>query len=114
MRLGRFRRDIDFPSSEQHNSGGNRVNYRGGRVDAIEANRPGVPVPSQSLGSHISAFAQAGFSKEDMIGLVACGHAQGGIQHFAFPDLAPLPANNTAGDVVATFDDTPYTFDNHV
>lgn len=83
-------------------------------MDATEANRPGVPVPSQSLGSHISAFAQAGFSKEDMIGLVACGHAQGGIQHFAFPDLAPLPVNDTVGDIVATFDDTPYTFDNHV
>lgn len=54
-------------------SGGPEIPFRGGRVDASELNVPGVPEPHQDLPSHIAAFSRLGFTREEMIGLVACG-----------------------------------------
>jgi hypothetical protein len=54
-------------------SGGPEIAFRGGRVDAAEANPPGVPQPDQGLNAHIAAFARQGFTQTDMISLVACG-----------------------------------------
>jgi hypothetical protein len=54
-------------------SGGPEIPYRGGRVDALEPNAPGVPEPQQDLDAHIASFARQGFTKTEMIGLVACG-----------------------------------------
>jgi hypothetical protein len=54
-------------------SNGPEIAFRGGRVDAVEPNKPGVPEPQQDLDSHIASFARQGFTKTEMIGLVACG-----------------------------------------
>jgi hypothetical protein len=53
-------------------SGGPRIAYRGGRVDATGPNAPGVPEPHQPLEVHVDKFARQGFTSEEMIGLVAC------------------------------------------
>jgi hypothetical protein len=54
-------------------SGGPQIAFRGGRIDAAEPNKPGVPQPQQDLKTHVSAFARQGFTQTEMIGLVACG-----------------------------------------
>ncbi|RPD54679.1 heme peroxidase [Lentinus tigrinus ALCF2SS1-7] len=92
--------------------GGPKVPFRGGRVDATAAGVPGVPEPQDSLESHIASFAKQGFNQTDMITLVACGHTFGGVQHSAFPDTVPVPAG--LDDIDATFDNTPFTFDNAI
>ncbi len=91
-------------------SGGPKVPFRGGRVDAKVPNSPGVPEPQQDLESHIAAFARQGFTQTEMISLIACGHSFGGVQHSAFPDTVPLP--DGVDDVSQTFDSTPFNFDN--
>lgn len=63
--------------------GGPDVPYRIGRVDNITPGPFGVPMPQESLQSHIASFSKMGFNKEEMIGLVACGHTIGGV-HAAF------------------------------
>ncbi len=95
-------------------SGGPKVDFRGGRADATEANAPGVPQPQEDLQSHIASFARQGFTQEEMIGLVACGHTFGGVQNAAFPDIVPPgdDPENTSGNV--HFDSTFVTFDNKV
>ncbi|KAJ7508973.1 putative L-ascorbate oxidase [Mycena galericulata] len=96
------------------NCGGPEIAFRGGRIDAAEANAPGVPQPQQDLDSHIAAFARQGFSKTDMIGLVACGHTFGGVQHDFFPDIVGESSLTTDTEDVAHFDSTFVTFDNKV
>ncbi|KAH8107971.1 heme peroxidase [Cristinia sonorae] len=94
--------------------GGPKLDFKGGRVDATEPNNVGVPQPQDTLESHISAFARQGFSQEEMISLVACGHTFGGVQHVSFPDIVP-PSNdptNTPGQVL--FDSTGTQFDNKI
>ncbi|KAH8102130.1 heme peroxidase [Cristinia sonorae] len=94
--------------------GGPKIAYRGGRLDASEPNAPGVPEPQQGIEEHISNFARQGFTKEEMIGLVACGHSFGGVQHITFPDIVP-PMNdptNLSGN--AKFDTTFEKFDNKI
>ncbi|KAF7373034.1 Peroxidase [Mycena sanguinolenta] len=71
------------------NCGGPEIAFRGGRLDAGEANAPGVPQPQQSLETHVAAFARQGFTQTEMIGLVACGHTFGGVQHAFFPTIVP-------------------------
>lgn len=95
-------------------SGGPKIAYRGGRIDATQPNNPGVPEPQQSLDEHIASFDRQGFTKEEMIGLVACGHSFGGVQHTAFPDIADSSSDpeNTSGN--ARFDTTATHFDNNV
>ncbi|KAJ3486553.1 hypothetical protein NLI96_g4162 [Meripilus lineatus] len=94
--------------------GGPKISFRGGRVDATVANNPGVPEPQQDLASHIAAFTRQGFTKSEMIGLVACGHTFGGVQHDPFPNIVPESndPNNTSGNV--RFDSTFVTFDNKI
>ncbi|KAH8101425.1 heme peroxidase [Cristinia sonorae] len=94
--------------------GGPAIPFRGGRIDALKPNDPGVPEPQQSIEEHISNFARQGFTQEEMISLVACGHTFGGVQHTAFPDIAPPSndANNTSGN--APFDSTFVEFDNKI
>ncbi|KAJ6471484.1 heme peroxidase [Mycena sanguinolenta] len=96
------------------NCGGPEIAFRGGRLDAGEANAPGVPQPQQSLDSHIAAFARQGFTQTEMIGLVACGHTFGGVQHAFFPTI--VPALNDPNDTmdVTHFDSTYVTFDNNI
>ncbi|KAK6996397.1 peroxidase [Favolaschia claudopus] len=94
--------------------GGPRVPFRGGRIDATEPNLPGVPEPDQTLDSHIASFARQGFTQEEMIGLVACGHTFGGVQHAPFPNIVPElnDSDNTAS--VAHFDTMDVHFDNNI
>lgn len=68
-------------------SGGPKINYRGGRVDANAPNKAGVPLPQQDISTHTATFARQGFSQSEMIGLVACGHTFGGVQNATFPNI---------------------------
>ncbi|KAL1746718.1 heme peroxidase [Schizophyllum fasciatum] len=96
------------------NCGGPEVDFRGGRIDATEPNAAGVPEPDQDLDSHEAAFARQGFTPEEMIGLVACGHSIGSVQHADFPDQ--VPASPDGEDVIAgvAFDGTLVEFDNTI
>ncbi|KAJ7920924.1 putative L-ascorbate oxidase [Mycena leptocephala] len=94
--------------------GGPEIAFRGGRVDAAVPNAPGVPVPEQGLNSHIASFARQGFTQTEMIGLVACGHTFGGVQHKFFPNIVNVLNDPTSTDDVAHFDSTFVTFDNKI
>ncbi|KAJ7186127.1 heme peroxidase [Mycena filopes] len=94
--------------------GGPQIAFRGGRVDSAGPNTPGVPEPQQKLQAHIDAFARQGFTQTEMIGLIACGHTFGGVEHKPFPDIVPNlkdPQNTLS---VAHFDTTFDHFDNNV
>ncbi|KAF7305702.1 Peroxidase [Mycena chlorophos] len=94
------------------NCGGPDIAFRGGRIDASEPNAPGVPQPQDDLPATVASFARQGFTQTEMIGLVACGHTFGGVQHSFFPNTVPAGPNNT--DVVSHFDTTYVTFDNNI
>ncbi|KZV97982.1 heme peroxidase [Exidia glandulosa HHB12029] len=96
------------------NCGGPEIPFRGGRVDASEPNVPGVPEPHQDLPSHIAAFSRLGFTQEEMIGLVACGHTIGGVQNSAFPNLVPKLNDPKNTQSSTHFDSTDFNFDNTV
>ncbi|KAJ7288767.1 heme peroxidase [Mycena rebaudengoi] len=96
------------------NCGGPEIPFRGGRVDAGEPNKPGVPEPTQDLDSHIASFTRQGFTKTEMIGLVACGHSFGGVQHEQFPNIVPELNDPESTFSVAHFDSTFTHFDNNV
>ncbi|KAH7092728.1 heme peroxidase [Auriculariales sp. MPI-PUGE-AT-0066] len=96
------------------NCGGPEIPYRHGRVDAKSSNNPGVPEPQQPLSSHIRSFARSGFSKEEMIGLVACGHTFGGVQNKIFPQIVPPLNDPTNNESTHFFDASGFKFDNAV
>ncbi|KAJ6453703.1 putative L-ascorbate oxidase [Mycena sanguinolenta] len=96
------------------NCGGPEIAFRGGRIDAAEANAPGVPQPDQSLDSHIAAFSRQGFTQTEMIGLVACGHTFSGVQHDFFPNIVGELNISTDTENVAHFDSTFVHFDNNI
>ncbi|KAF8207358.1 heme peroxidase [Mycena galopus ATCC 62051] len=96
------------------NCGGPEIAFRGGRVDATEPNAPGVPQPQESLDSHIASFARQGFTQTEMIGLVACGHTFGGVQHVPFPDIVPELNDPNSTESVAHFDSSFVNFDNNI
>ncbi|KAF7341549.1 Peroxidase [Mycena venus] len=96
------------------NCGGPEIAFRGGRVDAVEPNIPGVPEPQQDLDSHIASFSRQGFTQTEMIGLVACGHTMGGVQHDPFPDIVPELNDPNSTESVVHFDSTHVNFDNNI
>ncbi|KAJ7657897.1 heme peroxidase, partial [Mycena polygramma] len=96
------------------NCGGPEIAFRGGRVDALEPNAPGVPEPQDALASHVASFARQGFTQTEMIGLVACGHTFGGVQHDTFPDIVPELNDPNNAKSVAHFDSTFANFDNTI
>ncbi|KAJ7877784.1 heme peroxidase [Mycena leptocephala] len=96
------------------NCGGPEIAFRGGRVDATEPNAPGVPQPQEGLDSHIASFARQGFTQTEMIGLVACGHTFGGVQHAPFPDIVPELNDPNSTQAVVHFDSTFVNFDNNI
>ncbi|KAJ8094317.1 hypothetical protein PM082_006857 [Marasmius tenuissimus] len=65
------------------------IPFRAGRVDATSAGPPGVPEPQEDLQSHIENFKRQGFTQSEMIALVACGHALGGVRKAEFPTIVP-------------------------
>ncbi|KAK7045241.1 peroxidase [Favolaschia claudopus] len=94
--------------------GGPRIPFRGGRIDATEPNLPGVPEPDQTLDSHIASFARQGFTQQEMITLVACGHTFGGVQHESFPNIVHEMNDSNNTQSVAHFDTTNIHFDNNI
>ncbi|KAJ6592877.1 heme peroxidase [Mycena capillaripes] len=96
------------------NCGGPEIAFRGGRVDALEPSPPGVPQPQDDLDSHIASFARQGFTQTEMIGLVACGHTFGGVQHDPFPDIVPELTDPNSTESVVHFDSSSVLFDNNV
>ncbi|KAJ7614419.1 heme peroxidase [Roridomyces roridus] len=96
------------------NCGGPEIAFRGGRIDAGEPNAPGVPQPQEDLETHIAAFTRQGFTPTEMIGLVACGHTFGGVQHTFFPDIVDELNDPEDMEDVAHFDSTSVNFDNNV
>lgn len=76
--------------------------YRYGRVDATQAGEKGVPEPGDAIESMEKVFAKAGFTKTEMIGLVACGHSVGGVNGVDFPTIVTVPANDTVSNTTHT------------
>ncbi|KAF2154488.1 heme peroxidase [Myriangium duriaei CBS 260.36] len=90
---------------------GPQIPLRFGRIDAQAAGPAGVPLPTDSVEVATRAFVNAGFTQEEMITLVACGHTLGRVHSVDFPNLvegAPSQENN------ADFDTTRLKFDNLV
>ncbi|KAJ7062951.1 heme peroxidase [Mycena amicta] len=97
------------------NCNGPSIPFRAGRIDATSAGPETVPEPQEDLGTHIALFAQQGFTVEEMIGLVACGHTVGGIHQIDFPDSVPASAiGDSNPEGMVHFDDTFDTFDNSI
>jgi len=92
--------------------GGAPIPFRGGRIDALSAGPPGVPVPEEDLATHTEKFRLQGFNKEEMIALVACGHTLGGVKSSDFPDIVQ-PTLDQGGDAFGFFDGT-HKFDHAV
>uniref|UniRef100_A0A0W0FCU8 Peroxidase n=1 Tax=Moniliophthora roreri TaxID=221103 RepID=A0A0W0FCU8_MONRR len=88
--------------------GGPFVPYRAGRRDATAAGVPGVPEPHQDITSHIASFERQGFTQSEMIALVACGHAVGGVRKDDFP-TAGLPNDFHLFHGAQTYDNTVVT-----
>ncbi|KAF8182248.1 heme peroxidase, partial [Mycena galopus ATCC 62051] len=65
--------------------GGPVIPFRAGRIDATQPGPETVPEPQQDLDSHIAAFKRLGFNETEMIALLACGHALGGVRQVDFP-----------------------------
>jgi hypothetical protein len=68
-------------------NGSVEIPFRAGRVDATGS---GVPKPEQPLDEHITSFKRQGFTPQEMIGLVACGHTLGGVHGVDFPEIVPV------------------------
>ncbi|ESK85146.1 l-ascorbate oxidase [Moniliophthora roreri MCA 2997] len=67
--------------------GGPVIPFRAGRIDATSAGPETVPEPHEDLAAHTANFKRQGFSQQEMIGLVACGHSLGGVSKKDFPDI---------------------------
>ncbi|KAL7784529.1 heme peroxidase [Trichoderma ceciliae] len=87
-------------------NGSVEIPYRAGRVDATGPGPTGVPAPEQSLDEHIGSFKKQGFTQEEMIGLVACGHTLGGVHGVDFPEIVPVINDPATDDNTQTFDTT--------
>ncbi|KAJ6589731.1 hypothetical protein B0H19DRAFT_1249251 [Mycena capillaripes] len=59
-------------------------------------------------------FAIQGFTQTEMIGLIACGHTFGGVQHKPFPQIVPDLSDPKSTQSVAHFDSMFVHFDNNV
>ncbi|KAF2799528.1 heme peroxidase [Melanomma pulvis-pyrius CBS 109.77] len=88
-----------------------RVPLRLGRIDATEAGPLGVPEAHTDLNTTKKAFEKAGFSEEDMITLVACGHTLGSVHSVDHPEIV---SGEVSAENIAHFDTTHGTFDNAV
>ncbi|KAL7940999.1 heme peroxidase [Trichoderma barbatum] len=98
-------------------NGSVNIPFRAGRVDARGPGPAGVPRPEQPLDEHITSFQKQGFTPQEMIGLVACGHTLGGVHGVDFPEIVPVVNDPATDDNTQTFDttNTGFTgFDNTV
>ncbi|UKZ52527.1 hypothetical protein TrVGV298_006304 [Trichoderma virens] len=87
-------------------NGSVEIPFRAGRVDATGPGPTGVPRPEQPLDEHITSFQKQGFSPQEMIGLVACGHTLGGVHGVDFPEIVPVVNDPATDDNTQTFDTT--------
>ncbi|KAF4120106.1 Peroxidase [Geosmithia morbida] len=92
---------------------GPKVPFRAGRVDAYQEGPPGVPEPSTNLKDTFATFTKAGFTKEDMTAMVACGHAIGGVHSADFPDVTGIKADPN-NDTTVHFQEDVSRFHNGV
>ncbi|TGO25717.1 hypothetical protein BPAE_0074g00260 [Botrytis paeoniae] len=90
--------------------GGPIIPFRGGRVDAMKAGVSGVPEPDQDLATHTAIFAKQEFNTAEMITMVACGHALGGVHGVDFS----LITGDGSAENFPKFDSTYDTFDNPI
>ncbi|CAM1507719.1 Fc.00g045670.m01.CDS01 [Cosmosporella sp. VM-42] len=111
---------IGFELDRDENAGsafnetlGNMVQYLTSRSsmadleDLCYGPRPkGVPKPEEDLETHLSAFERQGFSKEEMIGLVACGHTLGGVHGVDVPEIVDVVNDTETDDNTQNFDTT--------
>jgi hypothetical protein len=93
---------------------GPKLPFRAGRVDATEAGPSGVPQPHEDLDTFLDRFRMAGLARQEMIGLVACGHTLGGVHSVDFPEITGGGHPDLSNDTVSAFDGTFAEFDNHV
>ncbi|KAL6861941.1 heme peroxidase [Trichoderma novae-zelandiae] len=87
-------------------NGSVEIPFRAGRVDATGPGATGVPRPEQPLDEHISSFKKQGFTPQEMIGLVACGHTLGGVHGVDFPEIVDVVNDPATDDNTQTFDTT--------
>ncbi|KAM0352983.1 hypothetical protein ACHAPU_001867 [Fusarium lateritium] len=90
------------------------VPFRAGRIDSYKAGPAGVPEPSTNIKDTFAAFAKAGFTKEDMTAMVACGHALGGVHNKDFPDVTGKKATGPFDETSVPFQKDVSTFHNGV
>lgn len=90
--------------------GGPSIAMRGGRIDALVKNDPGVPQTNDGVTVFRNRFDRMGFNQEGMIQMTACGHTLGGVHSVNFPAIV-LP--NTAPNGYQLFDNSA-AFDNAI
>ncbi|OTA98466.1 hypothetical protein M426DRAFT_325969 [Hypoxylon sp. CI-4A] len=93
---------------------GPKVAFRAGRIDATEAGISGVPKPDETIETHTSRFATAGFNTSDMIAMVACGHTVGGVHNDDFPEITGDTNASTTHFFEEETTDSSNLFDNVV
>ncbi|KAI1170310.1 heme peroxidase [Nemania sp. FL0916] len=91
--------------------GGPVVPIAAGRIDATESGPIGVPLPQNSAFTFGQQFTRMGFSQEEMIQVVACGHSVGSVHELEFPEIVPV---GTTSDGERPMDSTVHQFDNKV
>ena len=91
--------------------GGPNVPVRAGRIDATGPGPVGVPQPTDPMPQMIGKFRRMGFSPEEMVAMVACGHSIGGVHSAEHPDIVPP---NTTPLGTKDLDFTNSTYDNAV
>ncbi|KAL7930167.1 heme peroxidase [Trichoderma chlorosporum] len=87
-------------------NGSVEIPFRAGRIDATGPGPSGVPRPEQPLNEHIASFQKQGFTPQEMIGLVACGHTLGGVHGVDFPEIVPVVDDPATDQNTQTFDTT--------
>lgn len=87
--------------------GGPMIPFYHGRTEAlVEAGEGFVPDPAETTESHMEKFARMGFTRSEMISLVACGHTLGGVHAANHPTITD--------NVYAPLDGTLAAFDNNI
>ncbi|EJT50710.1 hypothetical protein A1Q1_08262 [Trichosporon asahii var. asahii CBS 2479] len=87
--------------------GGPMIPMYHGRQDVFQNGGTGrLPLPEGSTESHIEIFKRMGFTTEEMIGLVACGHTLGGVHANINGHITSQPYHH--------FDTTVDGFDNSI
>ncbi|KAG7527325.1 hypothetical protein FFLO_07046 [Filobasidium floriforme] len=87
--------------------GGPVIPFHAGRLDAASAAIEGrLPLPEETTETHLQKFARMGFSPQEMVTLVACGHSIGGVHGTNTPLVTSAR--------IAPFDSSRTVFDNAV